>query len=138
MMPRSAFWAPITASRFLSLQDVGGDDDFFSSDLNREEMEDKLGHIGKVGEEYGLNVLVAYSGDDEYVPEFVDKEQLVDKMCFAMNSQCSSSSVKVARPFMIPTGNHNLSKGEGDAERFVEAVGEMLSNLPKQSLPAEQ
>ena len=28
MMPRDVFWAPITAKRFLSLQDMDGDDEF--------------------------------------------------------------------------------------------------------------
>ena len=41
MMPRSTFWSPITASRFLDLQDYNGADDFFSSDLSLDELSEK-------------------------------------------------------------------------------------------------
>lgn len=129
MMPRSAFWAPITASRFLSLQDIGGDDDFFSSDLSDEEMTARLGHVGKWGVDNSAYLLAAYSGADEYVPEHVDKDKLLERMCRAMNGpdgkreDCERS---VATPLMIEAANHNLSEGEGDGARFVAAVAEQL------------
>jgi pimeloyl-ACP methyl ester carboxylesterase len=143
MMSRDAFWAPITASRFLSLQDFGGDDDFFSSDLSDVELRLRLGHIGKVSKQTGLRVLVAFSGQDEYVPDFVDKKTLLDRLCMAMrsNNNCStstsasgsaSSSTGQERilPLLLDTGNHNLSNEEGnDKGRFVQHVEAMLGQV---------
>lgn len=129
MMPRSAFWAPITASRFLSLQDVGGDDDFFSSDLSDEEITKRLGHIGKWGGENSAYLLAAFSGADEYVPKNVDKVLLLERMCRAMNGsevKRESRERSVAKPLMLETGNHNLSEGQDDGDRFVAAFAEQL------------
>lgn len=82
MMPRKVFWAPITAQRFLDLQEVGGRDDFFSSDFSDEEMVERLGHVGTRD---GSKVLVAFSGSDEFVPPHVDKKRLVERILKAMN-----------------------------------------------------
>lgn len=130
--PRSAFWAPITAARFLSLQDIGGDDDYFSSDLNDEELAIRLRHLGQHGEQIGMKTLVAFSNCDEYVPSSVDKKLLLDRLCAAMrgsttaekNDQCNKK--EWIFPLMIETGNHNLSKGEGDKEIFVKEVKNLL------------
>jgi len=128
MMPRDAFWAPITASRFLSLQDFGGDDDFFSSDFSDKELMLRLGHIGKVSEQTGLRVLVAFSGQDEYVPDFIDKNKLLERLCMAMKNQKSNSGEERIMPLMLDTGNHNLSNDEGnDKQSFVQHVEAMLN-----------
>ena len=131
MMPRSAFWAPITAGRFLSLQDIGGEDDFFSSDFSDEELGLRLRHMGQRGDQNGLKTLVAFSGEDEYVPSSVDKKELLQRLCAAMTNQNSPdgnhrSSPDVVIPLMIETGNHNLSNEEGDKEVFVDAVKSLL------------
>ena len=132
MMPRFAFWAPITASRFASLQDVGGDDDFFSFDLSDEEMAERLGHVGAWGRKHSGYLLAAYSGADEYVPDHVDKDKLLERMCSAMNGPDGAKDAKegdkrpVATPLMIATANHNLSEGEDDGYKFVAAVAEQL------------
>lgn len=162
MMPRESFWAPITCSRFLDLQgmyshsikyysfclslvyysltyvlcitrnlDKLGADDFFSSDLTDEEMFDQLGHIGKYSD---LHLLAAFSAKDEYVPDHVDKDLLLNRMCNAMNnnilidSDNKSGEQKrlVATPLMLPTGNHNLSKGEEDASLFIQEIEKIL------------
>ena len=68
MMPRDAFWAPITVYRFLSLQDREGDDDFFSSDFLDPELIVRLKHVGQCGEFFGLRALLAFSKEDEFVP----------------------------------------------------------------------
>lgn len=127
MMPRSCFWAPITAARFLSLQDFGGDDDFFSSDLDDVELSLRLKHIGQRGDQTGLKVLVASSGNDEYVPSFVDKELLLERLCNAMNAEAQNHDTAI--PLMIPNGNHNLSEKE-DKEIFVS----VFQNLLKKSI----
>ena len=129
MMPRDAFWAPITASRFLSLQDKNGEDDFFSSDLTDEELIDKLGHIGTFSskDQQGLSLLTAFSGMDEYVPEHVDKEMLLGRLCDAMNHKCAQKGTQnVAIPLYLKTGNHNLSKNEEDLTTFILEVEKLL------------
>lgn len=133
MMPRSAFWAPITASRYVSLFDRGGDDDFFSSDFTDGELRERLGHVGDVGRETGLRLLAVFSKRDEYVPKSVDREVLLRRLVLAMNgfdvdegSDKASGRMVVARGLMLDNGNHNLSEGEGDKEKFVDAVGKLL------------
>lgn len=126
MMPRNAFWAPLTARRYLSLLEFGGEDDFFSSDYEDRELCLRLRHLGQTGGLTGLKVLVAYSGGDEYVPSFVDKDILLQRLCGAINS---GSESETAIPLMLKTGNHNLSNGESDKDIFVAAVRDLLSNI---------
>jgi len=126
MMPRDAFWAPITAHRFLSLQDVGGEDDFFSSDFSDDKLVQVLGHVGR-HQSNGLQVLVAFSGEDEYVPSTIDKKLLLERLCQAMNHKCTAEGTRpVAIPLMLKTGNHNLSSADGDAEMFVDEIAKYL------------
>ena len=128
MMPRDAFWAPITASRYISLFDLGGNDDFFSSDLTEADLSSRLGHIGRIGVDSGLRVLAAFSGRDEYVPKHVvdDYDSLMKRLVLAMNN--GDPDCNVAKGMMIASGNHNLSAGAGDGEKFVEAVGGLLTS----------
>ena len=139
MMPRDVFWAPITAQRFLDLQDVGGNDDYFSSDFTNEQLADRLGHVSERSTSK-RKVLVAYSGSDEYVPKHVDTKLLTKRLVHAMNSKCSSSSddggddaVGVAESLYLDTANHNLSEGKGDAEKFVAKVTELLKEAGSES-----
>jgi hypothetical protein len=120
MMPQSAFWAPITARRFLDLQDINGRDDFFSSDLTDEQLQERLAHVGDVADR---QVLVAFSGKDEYVPATVDKKQILERLCRAMNHVHP-----VATPLFLETANHNLSLGD-DSDRFVHKVADMLGSI---------
>lgn len=124
IMPRHVFWAPIMAQRFLDLQDIGGADDFFSSDFADEQLVERLGHVGSHEK---LKLLVAYSGSDEYVPKHVDRKLLTNRMVDAMNTNCQGDNV-VAEAFYIETGNHNLSEGPGDGDKFVDKVAELLKN----------
>lgn len=131
MMPRSSFWAPITASRYIDLFDVNGEDDFFSSDLTDKELRERLGHVGSVGRETGLHLLAAFSKKDEYVPESVDKDVLLERLVSSMNGIGGADTAveqgrAVARGLMLKDANHNLSEGDGDKESFVKAVGELL------------
>ena len=127
MMPRSAFWAPITAKRFLDLKDVGGADDFFSSDLTDEQLAEKLSHVGELSSTLDV-LLVAFSGADEYVPKAIDTKLLTDRLCKAMNTGAEDGK-EVAKPLYIDTGNHNLSEGKGDADTLVEEISKILSTM---------
>lgn len=75
MFPRT----PISARRWLSLTSPGpehdGEDDYFSSDFSDERLEGTFGKIGATG----VWICFAFSGADEYVPEFINKERLVAK-----------------------------------------------------------
>ncbi|KAI4136062.1 MAG: hypothetical protein LQ347_000112 [Umbilicaria vellea] len=70
---------PISARRWLSLISPGpehdGEDDYFSSDFGDERLRGTFGKIGAAG----VPICFAYSGADEYVPDFVNKEKLVAK-----------------------------------------------------------
>jgi hypothetical protein len=123
MMPRAAFWAPITAQRFVDLNEKGGRDDFFSSDFTDEELATKLRHVGKNRNK--LKVLVAFSGADEYVPDYVDKPNLTKRLVQAMNTDCDSPNL-VAEGLYLETGNHNLSEGNDDGKLFVNKVAELM------------
>jgi pimeloyl-ACP methyl ester carboxylesterase len=123
MMPRSAFWAPITASRFLDLQHVGGADDFFSSDFSDEQLIERLEHIGDSPDR---RVLVAFSGSDEYVPDTVgDRKSLMERLVNAMNIHCPSEQL-VAKGLYLPKANHNLSQAPGDSDLFVKALVDLF------------
>jgi hypothetical protein len=121
MMPRSAFWAPITARRFLDLQDTLGRDDLFSSDLTDDQLQERLGHVGNRSDR---RVLVALSGKDEYVPDTVDTKKILERLCGAMN--CVHP---VATPLYLQHANHNLSLGANDGDAFVQNVAEMLRSI---------
>jgi len=138
MMPRSTFWAPITAYRFLSLQEHGGDDDFFSSDYTDEELSLRLQHVRQCGKFFGLRALVAFSKEDEYVPDHIDKDLLLQRLCQAMNSEnkavegddsAETITVAVAKPLMLENSNHNLSNDDDDVETFISEVAEMLKEI---------
>jgi pimeloyl-ACP methyl ester carboxylesterase len=126
MMPRCAFWAPITASRYLALHEKDGMDDYFSSDIDDGELKRRLQHIG---EQKSLHyVLVAFSGSDEYVPSCTgDSEKLLLRLCQSMTSDDANSPVIV--PLFLKDGNHNLSSRNGaDAEIFVLKLKDLLQN----------
>lgn len=70
------FGDPCSARRWLSLAspDGNGDDDYFSSDLCEEQLRRSFGSIGN-----SAVLSIIYSGNDEYVPDSVDKVALVKK-----------------------------------------------------------
>lgn len=123
MMPREVFWAPITCQRFLDLHEKGGADDFFSSDWTDQELVDRLGHMANNPQR---QVVVAFSGSDEYVPKHVDKKRLSERLCQAING---GTTTGVAQELFLPNGNHNLSEGQGDKEVFAQKVAECLKNV---------
>lgn len=125
MLPRSYFWAPITAQRFVDLNAKGGTDDFFSSDFTDEELAQRLQHVGMHN---NLRMLVAFSGSDEYVPSLVDTEALTERLVKAMNTKCSPDK-PVAESLYLQTGNHNLSDGPDDATTFVSRVSDILGSI---------
>ncbi len=80
VLPESAtrgfFGGPVSARRWLSLASPNkdGDDDYFSSDLEIDELRKTFGLFPKE-----CPLLILYSGHDQHVPDFVDKAALVQK-----------------------------------------------------------
>uniref|UniRef100_A0A0E0LIH2 AB hydrolase-1 domain-containing protein n=1 Tax=Oryza punctata TaxID=4537 RepID=A0A0E0LIH2_ORYPU len=105
LMPREANPdAPITAYRYHSLCAYMGDDDMFSSDLSEDQLRQRLGHMSTT------QCQVIFSMGDEYVPEYVDKEALVDRLCRALGG---------AEKVKIEWGNHALSNRVQEAVRAI-------------------
>ena len=63
---------PVTAYRWCSIMLEGGDDDFFSTDLPDEALKNTFGKINKP-------FLVAYSGEDEFIPKEIDKPAVLKR-----------------------------------------------------------
>ena len=110
------------------MQNIGGSDDFFSSDFTDEQLVERLGHVGKYAS-HSLKVLVACSGSDEYVPKHVSSKVLVRRMVDAMNHECKDATRMVAEELYLESGNHNLSKGDGDGDEFVKRVAQLLQRV---------
>ncbi|BBN11144.1 hypothetical protein MPTK1_5g09420 [Marchantia polymorpha subsp. ruderalis] len=105
LMPREADpCAPINALRYRSLCAFLGEDDMFSSDLTDAQLKNRLGHM----ERFPCQVI--FSMRDEYVPDYVDKKALVQRLCVAMGG---------AEKVEIQWGNHSLSNRVQDAVRAV-------------------
>nr|XP_010907332.1 UPF0613 protein PB24D3.06c [Elaeis guineensis] len=112
LMPRDANPdAPITAYRYHSLCAYMGDDDMFSSDLNEYQLRMRLGHMSSTP------CQVIFSLADEYVPDYVDKKALVERLCQALGG---------AEKVEIEWGNHSLSN------RVQEAVQAILDFVKRE------
>ncbi|XP_050373932.1 UPF0613 protein PB24D3.06c [Argentina anserina] len=110
LMPSEADLAPITACRYHSLCAYNGDDDMFSSDLTDDQLRLRLGHMTNTP------CQVIYSMADEYVPDYVDKKALVQRLCKAMGG---------AEKVEIEHGNHSLSN------RVHEAVAAIIDFIKR-------
>ncbi len=84
---------PMSAYRVKALYEKMGDDDFFSSDLTVEQMKSKIGKLAHVP------LFAIHSGEDEYIPKWVDKEELYRKLETAYSLDT----------IVIPKANHGIS-----------------------------
>ncbi|XP_008790967.1 UPF0613 protein PB24D3.06c-like isoform X2 [Phoenix dactylifera] len=105
LMPREANPdAPITAYRYHSLCAYMGDDDMFSSDLSEDQLRLRLGHMSSTP------CQVISSLADEYVPDYIDKKALVERLCQALGG---------AEKVEIQWGNHSLSNRVHEAVQAI-------------------
>ncbi|XP_024960097.1 UPF0613 protein PB24D3.06c [Cynara cardunculus var. scolymus] len=105
LMPREANPdSPITAYRFHSLCAYMGDDDMFSSDLSDDQLKQRLAHMSNTP------CQVIFSMADEYVPDYVDKKALVQRLCKALGG---------AEKVEIEWGNHSLSNRVDEAVQAI-------------------
>lgn len=109
MVPRM----PVTAFRYSSLAGRMGQDDYFSHDLTREEMEERVGHID-------CPLLLAPSEQDECVPEGVDQREIMDllRSCVRSPEKCTVS--------VIEGGDHALSSSQAQSN-FLSALEDFLA-----------
>ena len=112
--------APISARRFLSLVSPDSpehpqEDDLFSSDLTDQRLEETFGVISERNL-LKTKLLVLYSGNDEFVPGWVDKEKLLQRWKAAANK--SGRSVWEDRfSGVVPGATHGLGGPDQDAAR---------------------
>ena len=123
MMPRSTSWAPVTAQRYIDLNSLAGTDDYFSSDLTDEQLVQRFG-----GYYSRTNALIAYSGEDEYVPKYVDKHLLVRRLCTCMKFGSTMKGPVIAG-LVVKGGDHALYAQES-ADEFVTAAAHFLNGRP--------
>ncbi|KAF2397795.1 esterase [Trichodelitschia bisporula] len=92
----------VTAYRWLSLTQKGGDDDYFSSDIADEELWKTFGKFGKT------QLMVLLSGIDEHMPKWVDKEALAARWARI----CKEGGAIVDEEFggVVPGAHHNLEQ----------------------------
>lgn len=104
------FNTPITAYRWCSLLIPEGDDDYFSSDLSKENLQRSFGQIKKP-------FLIAYSEKDEFVPSYVDKLKVINNWREVSNPQCWSKYSG-----LVKGANHGVSN-EKSQEHLFEMIG---------------
>ena len=115
------FSSPISAKRWLSLLSPGpehaGEDDYFSSDLDDNRLQKTFGKLGGTGTPIGI----LFGGNDEHVPESVDKEHLVSRWIKATEKD---GGVVDQSSGVIPGATHNINEGgEPRDERLRRIVG---------------
>ncbi|KAF5021709.1 hypothetical protein F66182_6266 [Fusarium sp. NRRL 66182] len=104
--------APISAYRFQSLAGKGGDDDYFSSDLDDDV-------IAKNWSRFEKPVLVLHSGEDEFVPARIDQAASNERYK-KLNPLVSSLSG------LIPGASHTVDQPEAQewlSKRVIEFLG---------------
>lgn len=116
---------PCCARRWLSLAspDKDGDDDFFSSDLEDQQLKDTFGKIPM-----GFPLAVFFSGEDEYVPASVDKKAMVNRwLSFA---EAGGAGVNQEYFCVIEGASHNLMGNPDEIlQRLLDKVLGYLSSL---------
>ncbi|GJC81698.1 UPF0613 protein PB24D3.06c [Colletotrichum liriopes] len=94
------FSSPVTAYRWNSLGAQGGDDDYFSSDLDDATVKRKFGRVDKP-------ILFLPGEQDELVLQSVDKKELLERWCQA----CPLGTVS-GLSSIVPGADHAVSQPE--------------------------
>lgn len=107
---------PISCRRFLSLvspesPQAPQEDDLFSSDLGDEQLAKTFGMI-KQGGLLNHKLMVLYSGADQSVPDWVDKENLLRRWQTAVNHNGKDHIWDEEHSAIIPNASHALSNDD--------------------------
>lgn len=132
ILPRSVsgplFPSPVSANRFISLTSPGpdhaGEDDYFSSDFNDERIKRTFGKLGSTG----TRVSLLYGGNDQYVPEAVDKVGLLGKWVRHIRE---GGGVVDEDAGIISGATHTLEEGGEPTEDLKRRVLGFLDRLEK-------
>jgi pimeloyl-ACP methyl ester carboxylesterase len=109
---------PVTARRWVSLACKGGEDDYFSSDLGDEQLQNTFGKVDKP-------LLILYGEDDEYVPEYVDRVALVNRWIGFVKGEVDEQSKT-----LLGGASHNLNGDEESVvDELIKRVGRFLSSI---------
>ncbi|KAF7128313.1 hypothetical protein CNMCM5793_002855 [Aspergillus hiratsukae] len=129
---------PLTARRFLSLTSPESplspsEDDLFSSDLGDEQLGKTFGMIRERGLLRG-KLMVSFSGADQSVPAWVDKERLLSRWRKAMDHD-GEAEIWDESSAIIPNASHALSNDDQAEPRkiLVDKVLGYLSALVRAS-----
>ncbi|RHZ65488.1 putative siderophore biosynthesis lipase/esterase [Aspergillus thermomutatus] len=124
---------PLSARRFLSLTSPESpqspsEDDLFSSDLSDEQLGRTFGMIGEQGLLRG-KLMVLFSGADQSVPSWVDKERLLSRWRKATDHDGEAKIWDEKHSAIIPNASHALSNDDQAEPRkfLVEKVMGYLS-----------
>ena len=101
---------PTSAQRWVDLAVRGGADDMFSSDLSREELGQRLGHVD-------VRTLILRCGKDECVPAGVDAAALGARLRAA-----AASGGKADVELVCLEGARHTPRGERELKEYVKAV----------------
>ncbi|KAK4123458.1 DUF1749-domain-containing protein [Parathielavia appendiculata] len=119
VMPKGWRGSPVTAYRWCSLAAVGGDDDYFSSDLPDKNLVEIWGRLEQP-------VLILPSEKDEWVPAGVDVMGLVNKW----KSFCKPG-IASELSGLIPGANHGVDNETGQ-QWLADRVAQFLVEIDKQ------
>lgn len=127
--------APVSSRRFLSLvspdsPEKPSEDDLFSSDLSEARLGETFGMVGMRGL-LRHKLLVLYSGRDQSVPDWVDKEALLRR--WQMATDAGGRQIWDRRSMVIPGASHALSDPDQEEPRriLVERVVSYLKVIQK-------
>ena len=110
------YFPPMTAYRWHSLQGVGGDDDYFSSDLSDERLKETFGRLTKP-------TLILESAQDQFIDPSIDKAALVERW-----SSISTNGAISDLSGLIPGADHQVH--QHDAQVWLaECVEKFLGQL---------
>ncbi|KAL4534639.1 hypothetical protein Ndes2437A_g05409 [Nannochloris sp. 'desiccata'] len=104
--------AAVTASRWLSLAEPGGEDDMFSADLTDEELKEKFSGLS------GVPTLLMLSSRDEYTHPSVDYLEMGNRMAKAIGPS--------ARLAILEGANHAV---DNHAEDAADLISEFVMGL---------
>lgn len=110
------FTSPITAYRWNSLAAKGGDDDFFSPDLNEVDIRARFGRVDGP-------LLILAGEKDELVPPSVNKKELLSRWAEA----CPEGTVSKLSG-LVPEADHAFSHPEAQ-QRISETITLFLETL---------
>lgn len=125
--------APVSSRRFLSLVSPDSpekpeEDDLFSSDLSDARLKETFGQVVSRGL-LKQQLLVLYSGRDQSVPPWVDKEALLKRWQTAIDAD--GQKFWSPRSMVIPNASHALSDSDQAEPRriLVERVTGYLNDI---------